>query len=118
MVFAETHRYGTPLLDVVQGGGIFTSRTLPRGSDDDQALRGLNQALLGAFGLWQEVAHTEYIKGTDGTFYFLETAARVAGANIAVCRRLACHAASAGQADELMLTYRYLTKIIGRGVGS
>ncbi len=83
VVFAETHRYGTPLLDVVQSGGIFTSRTLPRGSDDDLALRGLNQALVGAFALRQGVAHTEFIKGADGAFYFLETAARVAGANIA-----------------------------------
>lgn len=29
------------------------------------------------------VSHSEYIKGEDGTFYFLETSARVAGAHIA-----------------------------------
>jgi hypothetical protein len=28
------------------------------------------------------VSHTEFIKGQDGEFYFLETAARVGGANI------------------------------------
>ena len=28
------------------------------------------------------VSHTEFIKGEDGRFYFLETAARVGGANI------------------------------------
>ena len=39
---------------------------------------------MSAFGLVRGVAHTEFIKShNDGQFYFLETAARVGGANIA-----------------------------------
>jgi len=39
---------------------------------------------MNAFGLVRGVAHTEFIKSHDnGQFYFLETAARVGGANIA-----------------------------------
>ncbi len=83
VVFAEAQRYAVPLLDVVQGGGIFSSRTLPRGEADDQALKEVNRRLLKALGLQRGVAHTEFIKGNDGKFYFLETSARVGGANIA-----------------------------------
>jgi biotin carboxylase len=36
-----------------------------------------------AMGLLRGVSHTEFIKGDDGEFYFLETAARVGGAHIA-----------------------------------
>lgn len=83
VLFAEAQRYAVPLLNVVQGGGIFSSRTLPRGGDDDQALKAVNRRLLQALGLHRGVAHTEFIKGDDGQFYFLETSARVGGANIA-----------------------------------
>ena len=39
---------------------------------------------MSAFGLVRGVAHTEFIKShNNGQFYFLETAARVGGANIA-----------------------------------
>ncbi len=82
VVFAETHRYAVPLLEVMHGGGIFCSRTLPRGSDDDRALRELNRTLLQTFGLSDGASHTEFIKGQDGHFYFLETSARVGGAFI------------------------------------
>jgi biotin carboxylase len=34
-------------------------------------------------GLLRGVSHTEFIKGDDGTLYFLETSARVGGAHIA-----------------------------------
>jgi biotin carboxylase len=37
---------------------------------------------LQAFGLQQGVAHTEFLRGEDGRYYFVETAARVGGANI------------------------------------
>lgn len=83
VVFAETHRYARPLLDVTHEGGIFVSRTLERGSEDEATLRTLNSTLLQALGFVRGASHTEFIKGRDGTFYFLETAARVGGANIA-----------------------------------
>jgi biotin carboxylase len=83
VVFAEAHQYGHPPLDVFHGGGMFTTRTLPRGCEDEQALKGLSQQVISAFGLVRGVTHMEFIKGRDdGRFYFLETAARVGGGNI------------------------------------
>jgi biotin carboxylase len=82
IIFAETHRYATPLFDVMHSGGIFSTRTLERGSDDDRTLRDANRVVLKRFGMQRGVAHTEFIKGPDGQFYFLETASRVGGANI------------------------------------
>jgi biotin carboxylase len=81
--FAEVHKYASPPLDVVHAGGIFCTRTLPRGSEDEQALEALNRELVAGLGLVRGVTHTEFIKGEDGRFYFLEVGARVGGANIA-----------------------------------
>jgi hypothetical protein len=84
VVFAEAHQYGHPPLDVFHEGGIFTTRTIPRGSADEPALKELNRQVIGAFGLVRGASHAEFIKSRDdGNFYFLETAARVGGANIA-----------------------------------
>ena len=84
IVFAEAHHYGKPPLNVYHEGGIFTTRTLPRASGDETILKELNRQIMSAFGLVRGVTHTEFIKGhDDGHFYFLETAARVGGANIA-----------------------------------
>jgi len=47
-------------------------------------LHRLNQELMLALGLLRGVSHTEFIKAAeDGRFYFLETSARVGGANLA-----------------------------------
>jgi hypothetical protein len=84
VVFAAVHRYGAPPMEVAHGGGVFTTRTVRRDSADAQALAALNRELLEGLGLVRGVAHTEFIKAhADGRFYFLETAARVGGANIA-----------------------------------
>jgi hypothetical protein len=84
IVFAEAHQYGKPPFNVYHEGGIFTTRTIPRGSGDEVTLKELNRQIISAFGLVQGTTHTEFIKGyDDGRFYFLETAARVGGANIA-----------------------------------
>jgi hypothetical protein len=70
-------------MNVAQGGGIFTTFTVPRGSEDDSALRAINHDLLAALGLLRGVAHAEFIRAlADGNFYFLECAARVGGAYI------------------------------------
>lgn len=83
VVFAEVHKYRRPLFEVSHGGGIFATRTLPRDSPEVAELRKLNRELIGHLGLVRGVAHTEFIRGReDGRFYFLETAARVGGANI------------------------------------
>lgn len=83
VVFAIASQYGAPPMDVAHGGGVFTTRTMIRGSDDEQALQSLNREVLRAMGIVRGASHTEFIKGrADGRFYFLETSARVGGANI------------------------------------
>lgn len=83
IVFAAAHRYGSPPLNVAHEGGVFTTSTVLHDSDDERALLSLNREVLNAKGLVRGVSHTEFIKGrADGHFYFLETSARVGGANI------------------------------------
>ncbi|MGH7507649.1 MAG: ATP-grasp domain-containing protein, partial [Longimicrobiales bacterium] len=83
VVFAEVHRYARPPFDVMHGGGLFCTRTLPRGSADETALKEINARIVSALGFARGVLHTEFIRGEeDGRTYFLETAARVGGANI------------------------------------
>jgi biotin carboxylase len=81
--FSNVSKYGKPPMNVAQGGGVFTTFTVPRGSEDDDALREINQQLIAALGLLRGVAHAEFIQAhADGEFYFLECAARVGGAYI------------------------------------
>lgn len=83
VVFAVHHKYGHPPMDVSLGG-IFTTRKLARDSDDARELEPINRQVIDTLGLVRGVTHTEFIKSRrDGCFYFLETAARVGGANIA-----------------------------------
>lgn len=83
VVFAECHVYRKPLLEIVQGGGIFGTRTLPRGSEMERRLLELHGRVVEHLGLVRGVTHTEYILGAnDGKLYFLETAARVGGVHI------------------------------------
>jgi len=84
VLWAEAHQYRTPPLRVTNEGGIFMSQTLPRQTPDEQTLQSLVRELIAALGFVRGVTHTEFIKGHDDCrFYFLETAARVAGAHIA-----------------------------------
>jgi biotin carboxylase len=83
VVFANVSKYGKPPMNVAQGGGVFTTFTVPRGTDADTGLRTINHELIAALGLVRGVAHTEFIRAhEDGHFYFLECAARVGGAYI------------------------------------
>ncbi|MFZ2086704.1 MAG: ATPase [Candidatus Sulfotelmatobacter sp.] len=83
VIFANVSKYGKPPMNVAQGGGVFTTFTVPRGSDADAALRQINRDLIAALGLVRGVAHAEFIQEhADGHFYFLECAARVGGAYI------------------------------------
>jgi biotin carboxylase len=82
-LFTAVSKYGKPPMEVAHGGGVFMTRNIPRQSEDARALEPLNRGLLRTLGLVRGVTHTEFIKGGDGRFYFLETAARVGGANIA-----------------------------------
>ena len=83
VVFSNVSKYGKPPMNVAQGGGVFTTFTMLRGSDADAALRQMNRDLIAALGLVRGVAHAEFIRAhADGYFYFLECAARVGGAYI------------------------------------
>ena len=65
-------------------GGIFTTQKIARDSAEAEALDSLNREVVSSLGLVRGVTHTEFIRSRkDGRFYFLETAARVGGANIA-----------------------------------
>ncbi len=82
-LFAIASQYGSPPLAVTQGGGIFNTRTLPHNNPKTQTLLALNNQVLQGLQHPGGVAHTEFIRAkSDGRFYFLETAARVGGANI------------------------------------
>jgi len=84
VVFAEVSKYRKPLLEVVHSGGIFATRTVPRGSEVEQQILETNRRVVDQLNLVRGVTHTEYIRGAeDGKIYFLETAARVGGAHIA-----------------------------------
>ena len=84
VVFAEVGQYHRPLLEVYQGGGIFSTKTVERDRADAKALRAINEKLLPAFGMQRGCSHTEFIRGRDdGAYYFVETSARVGGAGIA-----------------------------------
>lgn len=83
VLFAEAHAYGTPPLDTSHGGGVFTTRTLPRGSAEAKELRDLNRKVLEELGFLRGVTHAEFLRAhSDGKVYFLEVAARVGGAYI------------------------------------
>jgi biotin carboxylase len=83
VVFAAVSKYHRPLLEVYQDGGIFASRTLAPDHPDAVALRLVNEQLLNVFRLGWGCSHTEFMRASDdGKFYFIETSARVGGANI------------------------------------
>jgi biotin carboxylase len=84
IVFAVPHKYAAPPMNTAHEGGVFITRRLPKESPEVEALLQLNKKLISALGLVRGVTHAEFIRGRDdGEYYFLETAARVGGANIA-----------------------------------
>jgi len=84
VLFARAHRYVETPIRVAQEGGIFCSHTVEYGSSVEKELLAMNADVMKAMGLLRGVSHTEFIKAEeDGAVYFLETSARVGGANIA-----------------------------------
>lgn len=82
--FSRASKYGKPLLAVASEGDVFSSRLLPAASDESRELVDLSRRVLEALHFRDGVTHAEFIRGRDdGKLYFLETAARVAGAYIA-----------------------------------
>ncbi len=83
VVFSVAHKYGRPPMQVMHEGGVFTTRTVDRTSEEWKILTGLNTELAPGLGLQRGVTHAEYIRAhADGKLYFLEIAARVGGAFI------------------------------------
>src|SRR5579872_1197664 len=83
VVFSAAHQYGRPPMQVMHEGGVFTTRTVDRNSQDWWKLTDLNTRLAPALGMVRGITHAEYIRANaDGRFYFLEIAARVGGAFI------------------------------------
>jgi biotin carboxylase len=83
-LFAAPYKYGQPPMQTMHQGGVFTTRALHQDSSDARNLTTIHKGLLSALGLVHGVTHSEFIKSqADGSFFFLETAARVGGAYIA-----------------------------------
>ncbi len=81
---APVHQYGKPPFQLMHQGGVFTTRSVDRTSAPAERIPKLHQQLITALGLAYGVTHTEWIRSAaDGSFYFLEAAARVGGAFIA-----------------------------------
>jgi biotin carboxylase len=84
VVFSAVHQYGRPPMQLMHGGGVFSTRTVDRASGDWKELTAMNAELAPALGMVRGVTHAEYIRAhEDGRYYFLEIAARVGGAFIA-----------------------------------
>jgi len=81
--FALASKYGKPPFEVAYEGRVFSSRTVERGSETEQKLLDINEKILKALGMLRGISHTEFIEAEeDGKIYFLETSARVGGANL------------------------------------
>ncbi|GAB3524773.1 ATP-grasp domain-containing protein [Emticicia fontis] len=84
VIFSRCSQYLNTPFEVAHGGGIFRSVTVAHDSKDEKALKKVNDQVMKAFGMKASASHTEVIKCfEDGKFYFLETASRVGGANLA-----------------------------------
>lgn len=84
VVFSIASKYSLPPMEVAHQGRVFSTSVMEKGSEDEKTLISMNKDVLKALGLRYGVSHTEFIKADeDGKFYFLETSARVGGANIA-----------------------------------
>lgn len=84
VIFSRCSQYLNTPFEVAHGGGIFRSVTVEHDSKDEKALKKVNEQVMKAFGMKFSASHTEAIKCyEDGKFYFLETASRVGGANLA-----------------------------------
>ena len=84
IIFSITSKYLATPLEISQGGGIFRSVNIQYNSDDDKAIKAVNEEVIKGFGLKHGVAHSEYIKcKEDSGICFLETSSRVGGAHLA-----------------------------------
>lgn len=84
LLFSLSSKYLATPMEISQGGGVFRTSNITYDSEDDVAIKSMNEKVLKGFGLKNGAAHTEFIKcKEDGQIYFLETSSRVGGAHIA-----------------------------------
>lgn len=84
VLFSLTSKYLATPMEISQSGGVFRSANITYNSEDDKAIKKINEQVLKGFGLKHGAAHTEFIKcKDDGKIYFLETSSRVGGAHLA-----------------------------------
>ncbi|NDJ61895.1 MAG: ATP-grasp domain-containing protein [Chloroflexi bacterium] len=82
IVYSSVQKYYKPPMTIYQGGGVFATSIQDEGSSDTRTLDKLNKQVIATLGMDNGVTHGEFIKGEDGTFYFLEMAGRAGGAFI------------------------------------
>mgnify|MGYP003599284566 FL=1 len=82
IVFSCFSKYLSPPMKVSHEGGVFRTKTLARNSEEAMGLEKINKEVLDKFGIQNGATHSEYIRGIDGQYYFLETSSRVGGAHI------------------------------------
>jgi len=83
-IFSLTSKYLVTPMEISQGGGVFRSANISYNSEDDKAIKKLNEQVMKGFGLKHGAAHTEFIKSNENEqIYFLETSSRVGGAHLA-----------------------------------
>ncbi|MFC5683499.1 ATP-grasp domain-containing protein [Flavobacterium sp. MAHUQ-51] len=83
LLFSLSSKYLATPMEISQGGGVFRTSNITYDSEDDVAIKSMNEKVLKEFGLKNGAAHTEFIKcKEDGQIYFLETSSRVGGAHI------------------------------------
>lgn len=84
IIFSITSKYLATPMEISHGGGVFRTANISYSSNDDKAIKKINEQVIKGFGLKHGAAHTEFIKcNKDGKIYFLETSSRVGGAHIA-----------------------------------
>ena len=82
IVFTCFSKYLSPPMKVSHEGGVFRTKTLDCQSEEAKGLEKINKEVLDKFGIQNGATHSEYIRGADGQYYFLETSSRVGGAHI------------------------------------
>ncbi len=82
VVFGLASKYGTPPFEVAHQGRVFTSKTLDSKSEEAIEVLELNRKVLKSLKLLRGVSHSEFIRDEHGKLFFLETSARVGGANL------------------------------------
>ena len=65
VVFSAVHKYGRPPMQVMHEGGVFTTRTVNRSSNDWKELTELNAKLAPALGMVRGVTHGEFIHSKE-----------------------------------------------------